>query len=85
MKVGPHPAQTVINSFILELIGKNMPASTLKLSHLLKQHQNQLLQKQLQSHELSTLLPRRVPVGNVKGVQERGLTEMRDTWQMIHF
>lgn len=79
MKVGPHPAQTPINSSILELIGKGMPASTLKLSHLLKQHQNQLPQKQLQSYEVCILLPQNVPVGKVKGVQERVVMEMRDT------
>lgn len=30
MKVGPHPAQTPFNSFVLELIGKIMLASTSK-------------------------------------------------------
>jgi len=84
MEVGPHPAQTPINSFILELIGNGMPASTPKLSHLSKQHQNQLPRKRLQPPEVSTLLPQCVPVGKVKGVQERDVTEMRETHE-IHF
>lgn len=86
MKAGPHPAQTAINSFLIPAANwqKYASVNTETVTFIKTTSKSVATETAAITQSLYPPAMTRLPVGKAKGVQERGITEMRDTWQ-IHF